>query len=93
MHVWAKLVWAGLNLTEEDLPKRGSPKLRCRPISYPIELCKALAVTWLFAGLRNNEICRLRLGCVRWQKDAVTIPGTIDALPAATFFWRTECTS
>jgi integrase len=80
--VWAKLVWAGLNLTEDDLPKRGSPKLRCRPISYPIELCKALAVTWLFAGLRNNEIRRLRLGCVRWQKDAVTIPGTTDTLPA-----------
>src|SRR6266478_636486 len=80
--VWAKLVWAGLNLTNDDLPKRGSPKLRCRPISYPIELCRALAVTWLFAGLRSNEIRRLRLGCIRWQKDALTIPGTTDTLPA-----------
>ncbi len=80
--VWAKLVWSGLNLTNDDLPKRGSPNLRCRPISYPIELCRALAVTWLFAGLRNNEIRRLRLGCIRWQRDAVTIPGTTDTLPA-----------
>ncbi len=80
--VWAKLVWAGLNLTNDDLPKRGSPELRWRPISYPIELCRALAITWLFAGLRNNEICRLRLGCIRWQRDTVTIPGTTDTLPA-----------
>ena len=79
--VWAKLVWAGLNLTADDLPKRGSPRWNFRSISYPIEMCRALAITWLFAGLRNNEICRLRLGCIRWQKDAVTIPGTTDTLP------------
>jgi integrase len=79
--VWAKLVWAGLNLSNDDFPKRGSPQLRCRPISYPIELCRAVAATWLFAGLRNNEIRRLRLGCIRWQKDAVPIPGTTDTLP------------
>jgi integrase len=79
--VWAKLVWAGLNLTADDLPKRGSPRWNFRSISYPIEMCRALAITWLFAGLRNNEICRLRLGCIRWQKDAVTIPGTNDTLP------------
>ena len=78
--VWAKLVWAGLNLTADDLPKRGSPRWNFRSISYPIEMCRALAITWLFAGLRNNEICRLRLGCIRWQKDAVTIPGTNDTL-------------
>jgi integrase len=80
--VWAKLVWAGLNLTADDLPKRGSPRWNFRSISYPIEMCRALAITWLFAGLRNNEICRLRLGCIRWQKDAVTVSGTTDTLPA-----------
>jgi integrase len=68
--VWAKLVWAGLNLTADDLPKhRYGGRHR-----YPVELCKALAITWLFAGLRVNEIVRLRLGCIRWQKEDVSIP-------------------
>ncbi len=68
--VWAKLVWAGLNLTADDLPRhRYGGKHR-----YPVELCKALAITWLFAGLRVNEIVRLRLGCIRWQKQDVSIP-------------------
>jgi integrase len=81
--VWAKLVWAGLNLTAEDLPRRG-PSVRSsyRPTSYPIELCRALALTWLFAGLRSNEIVRLRLGCIRWQRDDATVPGTGEVLPA-----------
>lgn len=69
--VWAKLVWAGLNLSSDDLPRR-----RNRGESaYPVELCKALAMTWLFAGLRVNEIVRLRLGCIRWQKEDVALPG------------------
>lgn len=81
--IWAKLVWAGLNLTVDDLPRRG-PGLRGnrRPYSYPIELCRALAVTWLFAGLRNNEILRLRMGCVRWQHGDVEVPGTGETLLA-----------
>jgi hypothetical protein len=45
-----------------------------------VELCKALAVTWLFAGLRNNEILRLRLGCIRWQKEDVSVPGRSETL-------------
>jgi len=45
-------------------------------------LCRALATTWLFAELRNNEILRLRVGCIRWQRDAVTVPGTGNILPA-----------
>ena|SRR5437867_1031115 len=28
---------------------------------------RALAITWLFAGLRSDEIVRLRVGCARWQ--------------------------
>ena len=31
-------------------------------------LVKSLAVTWLFAGLRSDELLRLRVGCVRWQR-------------------------
>lgn len=81
--IWAKLVWAGLNLAADDLPRRGPRRRRdLRPNSYPIELCRALAVTWLFAGLRNNEILRLRVGCVRWQKEDATVPSTGETLPA-----------
>jgi integrase len=81
--VWAKLVWAGLNLVAEDLPYKGpSRRTGPRPTSYPIEMCRALAVIWLFAGLRNNEILRLRVGCIRWQRDDATVPGTGEILPA-----------
>ncbi|CAG1007782.1 hypothetical protein ANRL4_03796 [Anaerolineae bacterium] len=54
---WAKLVWAGLNLTTEDLNGQ----------QYPIEAVRAMTLVWLFGGLRNNEICRLRVGCVHWD--------------------------
>jgi integrase len=81
--VWAKLIWAGLNLTVDDLPKKGDLHRVPFPVTaYPIEMTRALVITWLFAGLRSNEIVRLRLGCIRWQKDDVTVPGTGDTLPA-----------
>jgi hypothetical protein len=32
---------------------------------YPLEMLRALSVVWLFAGLRSNEITRLRVGCAR----------------------------
>jgi len=70
--IWAKLVWAGLNLTTEDLS--------CTR-SYPIEFVRALAVVWLFAGLRSDEIARLRVGCVRWQAADVIIRPTGETLP------------
>ena len=62
--IWAKLVWAGLNLTADDLlgPSGG------RPRQYPLELVRAVATTWLFAGLRTDELRRLPVGCVRWQE-------------------------
>jgi hypothetical protein len=31
-------------------------------------LIRALVVTWLFAGLRSDELVRLRVGCIRWQQ-------------------------
>lgn len=75
--IWAKLIWAGLNLTTDDLPKIGGRHhVSIHLTAYPIELNRALVITWLFAGLRSNEIIRLRLGCIRWQKDDVTVPGT-----------------
>jgi integrase len=61
--IWAKLLWAGLNLEASDLPVTGGGQF------YPPELVRALALVWLFAGLRSDEIARLRLGCIRWQRE------------------------
>ena len=60
--IWAKLLWAGLNLETGDLPANAAGQF------YPLELVRALALVWLFAGLRSDEIVRLRLGCIRWQR-------------------------
>ena len=57
---WAKILWAGLNLSVDDLAAAG---IR----AYPLELVRALALTWLFAAQRSDEIVRLRVGCIRWQ--------------------------
>jgi hypothetical protein len=66
--IWAKLLWAGLNLTPEDLPSSGGQ-------FYPLELIRAVTLTWLFSGQRSDEIARLRLGCIRWQHDGAGIRG------------------
>jgi integrase len=68
---WAKLLWAGLHLEETDLKRgRSDPDLdRRRRAVYPFALVKATAVAWLFAGLRSDELLRLRVGCVRWQHE------------------------
>ena len=42
---------------------------------YPMELIRAVTLTWLFSGLRSDEISRLRVGCIRWQHDGLPIPG------------------
>ncbi|HTV33794.1 MAG TPA: tyrosine-type recombinase/integrase [Methylocella sp.] len=59
---WAKILWAGLNLETKDLVEGNH--------SYPLELTRAIALIWLFAGQRSDEIMRLRVGCIRWQKAA-----------------------
>jgi integrase len=61
--VWAKLLWAGLHLEARDLVARASARY-----CYPIELVRALTLTWLFTGLRSDEMVRLRIGCARWQE-------------------------
>lgn len=69
--VWAKLLWAGLNLSDEDFSTHGTylvgglPEKRARETFYPLAMLKALAVVWLFSGLRGDEIARLRIGCAR----------------------------
>ena len=67
--VWAKLLWAGLNLDPADLPGNSADTF------YPMELIRAVTLTWLFSGLRSDEISRLRVGCIRWQHDGLPIPG------------------
>jgi hypothetical protein len=61
--VWAKLLHAGLNIEAGDLPGTSAGSY------YPVELIRALTLTWLFSGLRSDEITRLRTGCIRWQHD------------------------
>jgi integrase len=70
--LWAKLLWAGLNLTLNDLPLHGSTAgddlqeiRRSTGGYYPLEMMQALGIVWLFAGLRSDEIVRLRTGCAR----------------------------
>ena len=67
--VWAKLLHAGLNIEAADLPGTAAGSY------YPMELIRALTLTWLFSGLRSDEISRLRTGCIRWQHDGLPIPG------------------
>lgn len=65
--IWAKLIWAGLNLTEDDWRKRTPISSLASTLAYPFEMLKALSLVWLFGGLRNDEIRRLHLGCIRWE--------------------------
>ena len=38
---------------------------------YPVEMIRALAMVWLFGGLRSDEISsRLRVGAIRWKEAA-----------------------
>ena len=65
--VWAKLLWAGLNLEQTDLPLSRNALGQAALPWYPLVMMRALAIVWLFAGLRKDEIARLRIGCVRQQ--------------------------
>ena len=85
--IWAKLLWAGLNLSEDDLlvtvdrgieGRDGTPTRRTNTY-YPLAMLQALAVTWLFAGLRSDEIVRLRVGCIRDHTRPGTSEPAVDA--------------
>jgi len=67
--IWAKLLWAGLNLETADLPETQAGHF------YPFELVRAITLTWLFSGQRSDEITRLRVGCIRWQHEGAPITG------------------
>lgn len=51
--IWPKLLWAGLNIDPGDFPTN------TYGLCYPIELIRAVTLTWLFSGLRSDEIARL----------------------------------
>ncbi len=68
--IWAKLLWAGLNLTADDLASRSLAPSRPREHRYPLEMVKAIVIVWLFCGLRRNEISRERI--------RPTQPSTVD---------------
>jgi integrase len=74
--LWAKILWAAMNLEEKDLPIDATEST-----FYPIEMVRAIAVVWCFAALRSDEIQRLRVSCVRWQYEDVMIPETGTILP------------
>ena len=85
--VWAKLLWAGLNLEGDDLPAAtGLPKAKGN-LWYPLEMVRAMVVVWLFTGLRRDEFRRLRVGCVRWQRQDVPVPGTGEVLRENSICW------
>ena len=73
--IWARLLWAGLNLEAADLPRADGRV-------HPVEMIRAITLTWLFSGQRSDEIARLRVGCVRWQHDGVPISGDCDQILA-----------
>jgi integrase len=82
--IWAKLLYAGLNLTQDDMASWTSPRYKDpekRRIAYPLEMVRAMAIVWLFCGIRSDEWSRLRVGCARWQREDVVIPGTGEVLP------------
>ncbi|MFC7267035.1 tyrosine-type recombinase/integrase [Streptomyces lutosisoli] len=74
--IWAKLLWAGLNLEAEDVPEGRSGRF------YPVELERAITLTWLFSGQRSDEIARLRVGCIRWQHDGHPVAGDSEEILA-----------
>jgi ubiquinone/menaquinone biosynthesis C-methylase UbiE len=75
--VWATLLWTGLKLNIDDVSEAVWGKGRDRSgLFYPLELVRALAVVWLFSGLRSAEIRRLRVGAISRQRAAVRLAGS-----------------
>jgi integrase len=63
--IWAKLLRAALTLTAADLHL--DERAWAKQPAYPLEMVRAVALVWVFGGLRSDEIRRLRVGCVRWD--------------------------
>jgi integrase len=69
---WAKLLQAGLSLTDEDVLSTGH--------NYPAAMVRAVAIVWLFCGIRRDEIRRLRVGCVQRQTRDMGVPASKEVL-------------
>lgn len=74
--IWAKLLWPGLNLSQVDLPETRSGHF------YPVELVRAITLSWLFSRQRSDEIARLRTGCICWQHNDQSLAGDSDQVLA-----------
>jgi integrase len=70
---WAKLLQAGLSLTNEDVLSTGH--------NYPGALVRAVAIVWLFCGIRRDEIRRMRVGCLQRQTRDMGVPASTEVLP------------
>ena len=81
--IWAKLQWAGLNLTKEDIPVTPNSG----GTVYPQEMVRAMAAVWLFCGLRNNEFKRLRRGCIRYLPSDLQVAGTNERVSPKKVCW------
>jgi integrase len=73
---WAKLLQAGLSLTDEDVRSSGH--------NYPAAMVRAIAIVWLFCGIRRDEIRRLRVGCLRRHTRDARVPASDEVLAKAT---------
>jgi integrase len=62
---WIKLQEAGLSLTEDDLPLMVVGGNVTQDSWYPLAMVRAIALVWLYSGLRADEIRRLQVGCIR----------------------------
>lgn len=82
--VWAQLLQAALDLTEADI--QPDPASHMPGPHYPLPLVQALALIWVFGGLRADEIRRLRVGCIRW--DSFEDPGQTPPQPPAVVLLR-----
>jgi integrase len=63
--IWSKLLHAALTLTDMDI--QPDERSQAKQPAYPLEMVRAVALVWVFGGLRSDEIRRLRVGCVRWE--------------------------
>ncbi len=65
-----------LNLSQVDLPETRSGNF------YPLELVRAITLSWFFSRQRSDEIARLRIGCIRWRHDDKPLSGASDQVLA-----------
>jgi hypothetical protein len=66
---WTKLEEAGWSLSQEDLPISNAAIVKRHNVTpcsrYPLAMMRAMAIVWLYTGLRSDEIRRLQVGCIR----------------------------